>query len=120
MPGGFAFPLRGPLGLQLQLGKVLVLFGGVQLRQAADHCHRQADIRHGGHGGGAPAGGLPQFPLGEGDPQPQALARFREMPDPAGGVVRRVGGQQDHPGVPGPCHSLHRLLAYLQIPSPEA
>ena len=120
MPCGFDLPLCGTLGLQFQLGEILVILFGIQLRQPARHRHRQTDIRHGGYGGRAAAGGLPQLPLGEGNPEPHALAGFRKALHPAGGVLRRVGRQQDHAGVPRAGHGLHRLFAHFQIPAPEA
>ena len=56
MLGGLAFPLGGPLGLQLQLGKVFVIFFRLRLRQPPDHRHGKTDIRNGRHGGRCAAG----------------------------------------------------------------
>ncbi len=69
---------------------------------------------------GRSAHGLPQLRLGEGELEPQAISRLGEMLAPAAGVVRRVGGQQQHPGVPGAGHGLYRLLAHCQTAAPQA
>ena len=62
----------------------------------------------------------PSSSLVEGELEPQALAGLGEVLAPAAGVVRRVGGQQQHPGVPGAGHGLYRLLAHGQPAAPQA
>ena len=61
-----------------------------------------------------------QFRLGEGELEPQAVTGLGEVLAPAAGALRRVGGQQQHPGVPGAGHGLYRLLAHGQPAAPQA
>ena len=63
---------------------------------------------------------LTQLRLGEGDLEPQAVARLGEVLAPAAGALRRIGGQQQHPGVPGPGHGLHGLFSHRQAAAPQA
>ena len=70
----FTLSLCGPLGLQRQPLRSFAVLIFIQLRQTVCHCVCKADIRHRYKGGRGSAHRSSQLRLGEGEPQPQALA----------------------------------------------
>ena len=108
-------PLPGPLGLHRELCRRLAILHRVLLRQTL--CNRQGEprVRDGEDGAAPPPQGPAQLILALRNAEPEALAHLRKAGAAAGGVVRRVGGQQQETGVPCPDGGVHRLLAGLDL-----
>ena len=123
LPAVAALPrglVGGALGFQFQLGRGLVIVDGIQLCQTMHHRVGKANIGDGHHSGSAASAAAAQFSLRKRDTEPDALADLGKVADAAHGVVRCIGGQQQHAGISGPGHGLHRLLADCQMVAAQA
>ena len=119
--GGLLRPaLCGTAGLHVHPVRCIPVLLRVQLCQPVQQGGGQAHVGHGGQGHGGAAQGPAQLRLGEGNLEPHAVAVGGEVLAPAAGAVGGVGGQQQHPGVPGPGHGLHRLFSHRQAAAPQA